>query len=100
MSVPAPNEGDAPVLRNLLLTLLASALWIGNWLAYFARDLGEWWQRRQERRDFWAGFRPESHKPVQGPLGGEAKRSFPPPPPPPPPVRDIEELPRRTPRRR
>ncbi len=82
------------MLRNLLLTLLASALWTGNYLAYFARDLRRWWRQRQEQREFWADFRRESRKRVLGPLGGEAKRSFPPPPPPPPPIRDLEELPR------
>jgi hypothetical protein len=90
----APNGYGAAVLRNWLLGMLATIVWTGNYLAYFARDLRAFWRRWRQRRDFWAGFGQESRRRVAGPLVGEERRSFPPPPPPPPPVREADVVPR------
>jgi hypothetical protein len=81
------TDRDGLVLRNWILGLLASALWIGNYLVYFWYDIAGWWvNRRARRRRPWAPEAP-------GPLPRTERRRFPPPEPPPHPVKDAEVVP-------
>ena len=87
MSNPAQRGHDIPVLRNWILGFVATALWMTNYVVYFARDIRAWYDRPRRHRH--AGWRlPE--RSVTGPLPADEMQPFPPPPPPPPPVRDAE----------
>ena len=77
------------VLRNLILGVVATAIWMTNWLVYFAYDIQRAWHRRAYRR-MMAETRDGA---VSGPLAPRERRPFPPPPPPDPPVRDAEVIP-------
>jgi hypothetical protein len=87
MSRAADDGQDVAVLRNWILGIVATGLWVTNYLVYFAGDIRAW--RRRARGPMLAG--PHLPEPrVTGPLPAEERQPFPPPPPPPPPVRDAE----------
>jgi hypothetical protein len=77
---------DGRVLRNVILGVLATAIWVTNYVTYFARDIRDAWLRRRYRAV--APRRRGTDEP--GPLSARERRAFPPPPPPPRPVRDAE----------
>jgi hypothetical protein len=93
MSRTGDSAHDGGVLRNALLGVLASAIWVTNYVIYFARDIRAAWRRYQERP-----VAPRKHGNI-GPLAANERRAFPPPPPPPRPVREAEVVPGPKPRR-
>ncbi len=82
------------MLRNWLLGVFATGLWIANYLLYFRRDIGVWWRARQDRHGPPLALpfrRPHFRTPSQvGLLLPFQRRPFPPPEPPPRPVRDAD----------
>jgi hypothetical protein len=79
------TDRDGRVLRNWILGVLATGLWIGNYVVYFWFDLVDW---RVRRRAPGPRRRPDS----PGPLPRTERRPFPPPEPTHP-VREAEVVP-------
>lgn len=85
------------MLRNWLLGLFATGIWIADFLIYFWRDIAAWRRRRRASAGM-AIWRPIPRPPPPPPPPAEAldrlspaqRRRFPPPEPPPRPVRDVE----------
>lgn len=82
------------MLRNWLLGVFATGLWIADYLLYFRRDIVAWRRAHRDRRrpplplPFW---HPHLRKSSQtGLLLPFQRRPFPPPEPPPRPVRDAD----------